>query len=66
MEQTVLIKGGTVVTATNTFEADIAISGGTIAAIGHDLGEAREIVDATGKPVATGRDLARSRTTTCR
>ena len=54
MSYDTIIRGGTVVTATNTFEADIAISDGTIAAIGQDLGEAREIVDATGKLVMPG------------
>lgn len=49
-----IIRGGTVVTATDTFEADIAISGGIIAAIGRDLGDAREVVDATGRLVMPG------------
>ena len=49
-----IIRGGTIVTATDTFEADVAITGAVIAAIGHDLGEARETVDATGKLVMPG------------
>ena len=36
-----IIRGGTIVTATDTFEADVAITGAVIAAIGHDLGEAQ-------------------------
>ena len=33
-----LIKGGTVVTATESFVADVAVEAGKIAAIGKDLG----------------------------
>src|SRR5689334_11192512 len=50
----VIIRGGTLATAADTFAADIAIADGKIAAIGRALGEARETVDAAGKPVMPG------------
>ena len=47
-----LIKGGTVVTATESFPADVAVDGGKIVAIGRDLAvNAEKVVDATGKLV---------------
>lgn len=50
-----IIKGGTVVTATESFRADVAIDGGKIVAIGKDLGNnASKIVDATGRLVLPG------------
>lgn len=49
-----IINGGTLVTASDTFKADLGIRGGRIAAIGDDLGEAAEIIDATGKLVMPG------------
>ncbi len=50
-----LIKGGTVVTATESFVADVAVDGGKIIAIGKDLSvNAEKIVDATGKLVLPG------------
>lgn len=50
-----LIKGGTVVTATESFPADVAVDGGKIVAIGRDLAvNAEKVVDATGKPVLPG------------
>ncbi len=49
-----VIRGGTVVTASDTMEADVAVSGETIVAVGRDLpGGAREI-DAGGKLVLPG------------
>lgn len=48
-----VIRGGTVATAENTFEADIGIRGGKIAALGDGLTAADEI-DATGKLVMPG------------
>src|SRR6266576_2630310 len=46
---TLLIVGGTVVTADGSERADVAIDGGRIAAIGPDLGrDAADVVDATG------------------
>ena len=52
----ILIKGGTVVDGRggDPFAADVAIVGNKIAAIGHDLGEAQETVDATGCHVTPG------------
>ena len=41
-----IIRGGTVATASDTFACDVGISGGKIAALGADLGDAAEIVDA--------------------
>ena len=50
-----LIKGGTVVTATESFPADVAVDGGKIVAIGKDLAvNAEKVVDATGKLVLPG------------
>ena len=49
-----IIRGGTVATASDTFACDIGISGGKIAALGANLGDAAEIVDATGKLVLPG------------
>ena len=44
----IVIRGGTVATTTDTFEADIGIRGETIAAIGVGLGRGRTEIDATG------------------
>ena len=52
-----LVRGGTVVTATGTDDLDVAVSGEEIAAVeGHgELGsEAKKVVDATGKMVLPG------------
>jgi len=50
-----LIKNGTLVTASETFESDILIEGETIAQIGTNLGHPNaEIVDATGKLIMPG------------
>ncbi|MFN5523061.1 dihydropyrimidinase, partial [Bradyrhizobium sp.] len=49
-----IIRGGRVATTTDTFEADVAISGETIAAIGHGLGPAKREIDARGKYVLPG------------
>jgi dihydropyrimidinase len=51
-----IIKNGTVVTATDTYAADIAITAGKIAAIGKDLPveSASKIVDAAGRLVLPG------------
>ncbi len=49
-----LIRGGTVVTAADTFDADIAVQEGVIVQIGRNLGPARREVDATGKLVLPG------------
>ncbi len=53
----ILIKGGTVVTATETMRADVLIEGEKVAAIlreGFDLPEAVEVIDATGRFVFPG------------
>jgi dihydropyrimidinase len=49
-----LIRGGTVATASDTFNCDVGISGGRIVALGANLGNAGEIVDATNKLVLPG------------
>jgi dihydropyrimidinase len=49
-----IIRGGTVATAADTFACDIGITGGRIAALGDNLGEAGEIVDAAGRMVLPG------------
>ena len=51
-----LIEGGTVVDGTGSapLEADVAIQGERIAAVGRGLGEARERIDARGKLVTPG------------
>jgi allantoinase len=49
-----LIRGGTVVTADGTRQADIAVDDGVIDAIGRDLGGAREEIDARGLTVFPG------------
>jgi dihydropyrimidinase len=48
-----VIKGGTVVTASDTFAADVLIEGEQIAAIGHGL-TGDETIDATGQYVIPG------------
>jgi dihydropyrimidinase len=49
-----IIRGGRVATASNVFEADVAISGETIVAIGRGLQGARREIDAHGKLVLPG------------
>ncbi|MEL7527850.1 MAG: dihydropyrimidinase, partial [Pseudomonadota bacterium] len=49
-----IIKGGTVATATDTFRADIGIRDGRIAALGLGLEGAARTLDATGKLVLPG------------
>src|SRR5712672_4274884 len=49
-----LIRGGCVATVSDVFEADVAISGETIAAIGRGLPGARREIDARGKLVLPG------------
>ena len=47
---TLLIKSGTLITAAETFQADILVEGETIAAVGRDLTpqENVEVIDASG------------------
>src|SRR5437868_11609081 len=49
-----IIRGGTVATASDTFACDVGIKDGKIVALGADLGNAAEIVDASGKLVLPG------------
>ncbi|MBJ3777012.1 dihydropyrimidinase [Acuticoccus mangrovi] len=49
-----VIRGGTVATASDVFAADVAVSGGTIAAIGSGLGRGRTEIDARGRFVLPG------------
>lgn len=49
-----IIRGGTIATASDTFSCDIAIRDGRIVALGHALGAAAEIIDATGRLVLPG------------
>jgi dihydropyrimidinase len=49
-----IIRGGTVATASDTFACDIGIANGQIAALGADLGSAKDIVDATNMLVLPG------------
>lgn len=49
-----IIRGGTVVTAADTFKADVGIANGKIVALGENLGEASEIVNAAGHLVMPG------------
>lgn len=50
-----VVRGGSpVLPGTGPVEADIAIEAGRIAAIGHGLGDAREVVEAEGKAVIPG------------
>ena len=49
-----IIRGGTIATAVDTMSADVAISGGEVAAIGRQLGSAKQEIDATGKFVLPG------------
>ncbi|WP_245893430.1 dihydropyrimidinase [Devosia naphthalenivorans] len=49
-----IVRNGTVATAADVFSSDVAIKDGRIVQLGHDLGEAREVLDATGKLVLPG------------
>ena len=46
-----IISGGTVVNSCATFTADVGIRDGKIAALGTDLGEAKQTINAAGKYV---------------
>lgn len=54
MDHDLIVKGGTIVTASDMQRADIAVRGGVIVAIGRDLGRAAQIVDADGCHVLPG------------
>jgi dihydropyrimidinase len=49
-----IVRGGTVATAADTFVADIGIRNGKVAALAGDLEGAREVLDARGKLVLPG------------
>ncbi len=49
-----VITGGSVATAADTFQCDVAIKDGIVVALGHALGTARETIDATGRLVLPG------------
>jgi dihydropyrimidinase len=49
-----VIRGGTVVTSAGVTATDVAIRDGGIAALGRDLGPARDKIDATGRLVLPG------------
>ena len=49
-----VIRHGTVVTASDTFDADVGISGGKIQAIGANLPAGKKTIDATGRLVFPG------------
>jgi dihydropyrimidinase len=49
-----VIRGGRVATASDTFICDVGIRGGKIVALGEDLGLAAEVIDASGKLVLPG------------
>jgi dihydropyrimidinase len=50
----IIIRGGTVATASDCFVADVAIQDGTFAAVGRNLGPAKREIDARGKYVLPG------------
>ncbi|MEO5805447.1 dihydropyrimidinase [Devosia sp.] len=54
MSYDTIIRGGTVVTASDTFKAEIGILGRRIVALADHLGDAIEIIDATGLLVMPG------------
>lgn len=49
-----IIRGGRVATTTDVFEADVAVTGESIVAIGRGLGPAKREIDARGKLVLPG------------
>lgn len=49
-----IIRNGTIVTATDIFKADLGVSGGRIVMIGERLGDASEEIDATDLLVMPG------------
>jgi len=54
MSYDIVIRGGTVATAGETFKADVAISGESVAAIGRDLPKGAREIDASGKILMPG------------
>jgi dihydropyrimidinase len=54
MEFDLVIRGGTVATASDTFAADVGIAGGVVTALARGLPDGRETIDATGRLVLPG------------
>ena len=54
MPYDLIIANGTIATASDIFSCDIGIRDGRIAALGHELGSATEVIDASGKLVLPG------------
>jgi dihydropyrimidinase len=50
----IVIRGGKIATASDVFDADLAVAGEEVVAIGRDLGPARREIDARGKLVLPG------------
>jgi dihydropyrimidinase len=50
----VIIRGGTVATASDIFACDVGIKAGRIVALGENLGDATEVIDATDRLVLPG------------
>ena len=53
-ELDLIIKGGTVATASDTFRADVGVRDGVIVALGADLAGAKSVIDATDRLVLPG------------
>jgi dihydropyrimidinase len=49
-----LVRGGTIATASDIFRCDIAVRGGRIVALGEDLGRAEQVIDARGRVITPG------------
>ena len=49
-----IIRGGTVATASDTFKTDVGVRAGIIVALGHDLGKAERTIEAEGQLVLPG------------
>ena len=49
-----IIKNGTVILENEARVVDIAVKDGKIAAIGQDLGDAKDVMDASGQVVSPG------------
>lgn len=54
MSHDLVIANGTVVTASDQFHADIGIRDGQVVQIGGDMGDAKRVIDATGRYVLPG------------
>ena len=49
-----IIRGGTVATASDTFKTDVGVRAGKIVALGHDLGKAERTIEAEGQLLLPG------------